>query len=228
MGLSHQEHVTFQRRLITEPPADLTRLGVYTDGRLVGYVALQGGQPTRRELGFLIGERRLWGRGFGTAAARAGLLHGFTKMHLTEIWAEALEANVASIAILRRLGMRETGLGAQGEYSGTGSRYRQYSLAADDFHRSGSVMAERFRKTLRGRVISSEGFSVRILGPTGIQYKDSHGELRIDSEALAVPGMDVVVFTRSIPDSTFRPRRQVLDNVARAFDYAGWTLELEQ
>ena len=58
-----------------------------------------------------------------------------TKMHLTEIWAEALEANVASIAILRRLGMRETGLGAQGEYSGTVSRYRQFSLAADDFHR---------------------------------------------------------------------------------------------
>ena len=135
VGLSRQEHVRFQQRLITEPPADLTRPGVYKDGRLVGYVALQGGESRRRELGFLIGERRLWGRGFGAAAARAGLLHGFTKMHLTEIWAEALEANVASIAILRRLGMRETGLGAQGEYSGIVSRYRQYSLAADDFHR---------------------------------------------------------------------------------------------
>lgn len=119
VGLSRQEHVTFQRRLIAEPPADLTRLGVYTHGRLIGYVALQGGEPTRRELGFLIGERRLWRRAFGAAAACAGLLHGFTKMHLTEIWAEAPEANVASIAILRRLGMRETGLGAQGEYAGT-------------------------------------------------------------------------------------------------------------
>jgi hypothetical protein len=89
-------------------------------------------------------------------------------------------------------------------------------------------MTERFRKTLRGRVISSEGFSVRILGPTGIQYQDIHGELRIDSEALAGPGMDVVVFTRSIPDSTSRPRQRVLDNVARAFGDAGWTLKLEQ
>ena len=40
-----QEHVTFQRRLIAEPPADLTRLGPYTHGLLVGYVALQGGEP---------------------------------------------------------------------------------------------------------------------------------------------------------------------------------------
>ncbi len=54
-------------------------------------------------------------------------------MRLTAIWAEALEANVASVAILRRLGMHETGLGDQGDYAGVPSRYRQYAISADDF-----------------------------------------------------------------------------------------------
>jgi hypothetical protein len=88
-------------------------------------------------------------------------------------------------------------------------------------------MDERFKKTLRGRVISSSGYSVRIIGRTGLQYIDTSGELRIDSEAMAGPGIEVVVYVRSIPDSENRPRQQVLDNLARAFEFAGWTLSLE-
>ncbi|WP_157557683.1 GNAT family N-acetyltransferase [Intrasporangium oryzae] len=142
VGLSHEDHVTFQRRLIEHPPSDLTRLGVHAQAGLVGYVALQGNEPSRRELGFVIGGRSRWGHGYGTAAAHAGLVHGFTTMRLTEIWAEALEANLASVAILRRLGMHETGLGGEGQYAGTPSRYRQFSLGADEFaprHLAGGV-----------------------------------------------------------------------------------------
>ena len=133
VGLDQQEHLAFQQRLIEDPPADLTRLGVQSGADLAGYVVLQGGEPGRRELGFVIGERRRWRQGLGHAAARAGLVHGFTAMHLSEIWAEALDANHASVAILRRLGMREKGIGASGSYAGTASRYRRFSLSATDF-----------------------------------------------------------------------------------------------
>jgi hypothetical protein len=33
--------------------------------------------------------------------------------------------------------------------------------------------AERFKKTIRGKIVSSRGFSVRIAGPTGLDYEDA-------------------------------------------------------
>lgn len=133
VGRDREAHVSFQQRLISQPPPDLVRLGVQRHDDLVGYVDLHGDEPARRELGFVIGPRALWGRGIGTQAARAGLLHGFTVMHLQEIWAEALEANVASTVILSKVGMTETGPGPNGEYAGIPSRYRQFSINADEF-----------------------------------------------------------------------------------------------
>jgi RimJ/RimL family protein N-acetyltransferase len=125
---------SFYRRLISAPPADLLRLGVVCDGHLIGYVDLHGDGSDRRELGYVIGERRLWGGGVGTAAAAAALHHGFVTMGLHEIWAEALDANEASVRILRRLGMRETGSGDGGTYLGEQTRYRQFTMTADEFN----------------------------------------------------------------------------------------------
>lgn len=133
VNLALETHLAFQQRLIEQPPSDLTRLGVQVEEDLVGYVVLQGEGRMRRELGFVIGERRLWRQGLGYAAARAGLVHGFTVMQLSEIWAEAVEANPASIAILRRLGMLETGIGDIGKYAGTQSRYRRFALSLNAF-----------------------------------------------------------------------------------------------
>jgi len=86
---------------------------------------------------------------------------------------------------------------------------------------------EKFRKSLRGTIISTAGFSVRISGRTQVRYEDRFGVLLVDAEAMAVPGIHVVIYSRSIPDEEFRPRKQVIDNVARAFSSAGWTLEVE-
>ena len=132
LGRDQEFFRSFHRRSISEPPADLVRLGVVREGRLVGYVDLHGDEPDRRELGYLIGERRLWGRGVGTAAAAAGLHHGFTEIGLREIWAEALDANDASVRILRRLGMRETGTGDSATYLGEPTHYRQFTITADE------------------------------------------------------------------------------------------------
>lgn len=56
-------------------------------------------------------------------------------MHLEQVWAEALEANVASMAILRKVGMTETGPGEEGDYAGTPSRYAQFAITTDEFSR---------------------------------------------------------------------------------------------
>jgi hypothetical protein len=86
---------------------------------------------------------------------------------------------------------------------------------------------ETFRQSWRGRVHSSQGYSVRIAGRTGLDYRDSKGKLRIDSEVMAGPEWEVVVYTQSIPDTPERPRSEVLDRLRRAFDFAGWRLILE-
>lgn len=129
-GLSMAEYVSFHRRIITEPPGDLLRLAAVHQGELVGYVDLHGSEPARRELGYVIGDSRRWGRGLGRQAARAGLDHGFRGLELAEIWAEALDANPASVRILQALGMTETGPGEPGTYLGAPSYYRRFTLDA--------------------------------------------------------------------------------------------------
>ena len=126
-----EQHREFQHQLIADPPSDLLRLGVVQHGRLTGYVDLHGHDADRRELGFLVGPRSAGGRGLGMAAASAGLNYGFEELDLREIWAEALEANRASIRILQKLGMKETGWGNVDTHLGRPSRYRQFSIAAE-------------------------------------------------------------------------------------------------
>lgn len=86
-------------------------------------------------------------------------------------------------------------------------------------------MPERFRKRRwRGEVLSSEGFSIRLNGRTSLTYKDETGEIQVSSEAMAGPGITVAVYSESIAETSERSRSEVMDNIARAFQFAGWTL----
>ncbi|MFF5084519.1 GNAT family N-acetyltransferase [Actinoplanes sp. NPDC000266] len=122
-GLTLDTHLAFQLHIVTGPPAGLIRLAAVHAGELVGYVDLQGEEPHRRELGYVIGDSSRWGKGYGGQAARAGLAYGFGELGLTEIWAEALTGNIASIRILQRLGMTEIDHGTPGPY-------RRFSVTA--------------------------------------------------------------------------------------------------
>ena len=88
-------------------------------------------------------------------------------------------------------------------------------------------MSEQFKKTWRGWAISSEGFSIRLLGRTGIEFRDEHGQIEIDVEAMSSPWNEIVVYTGSIPDTPERPKSEVLDRLRRAFEFRGWKLTLE-
>ncbi|NJC21074.1 RimJ/RimL family protein N-acetyltransferase [Arthrobacter pigmenti] len=150
------ERYAFWRNLIENPPADLIRLGAVgddgTSGRnvanheqddvstdkdvLLGYVDLHGTESGRRELGYLIGQRSLWGRGLGISAALAGLHYAFDELQLHEVWAEALAANEPSVRILQRLGMRETGRGTDETYLGRKTFHRQFAITSAEWRNS--------------------------------------------------------------------------------------------
>jgi RimJ/RimL family protein N-acetyltransferase len=51
--------------------------------------------------------RTAWGRGYATEAARPALAHGFADLGLEEIISLIHEGNARSLAVARRLGLRE-------------------------------------------------------------------------------------------------------------------------
>lgn len=123
----------FWVRHIEEPPDGLVRLAAEdADRELVGYVDLHGSNPGERELGFVIGPSRHWGSGLGRRAAEAALTYGFKELTLECVWAEALAANIASVKILRSVGMQETGEGGPGVFLGKDSYYLQFRTTRDN------------------------------------------------------------------------------------------------
>ena len=85
-------------------------------------------------------------------------------------------------------------------------------------------MSERFRNTWRGWTESSEGYAVRLRGRSNLEFRDSGGTIHISAEAMSKPWNKIVVETQSIPETTDRPRAQVVDRIRRAFHSKGWTM----
>jgi RimJ/RimL family protein N-acetyltransferase len=89
-------------------------------------VVRQEGAPV--ELGFLL-ERAAWGRGIASEAARALLDHALGPLGLPEVQAFTDPANEASMAVLRKAGMRDAGL-TTGPY---GSSDRKFLLTRSEW-----------------------------------------------------------------------------------------------
>lgn len=124
-----EDLVPWWQSLIAAPETNLLRMTAVFNKDIVGYVDLYGDSDQRRELGFLIGDSQRWGNGLGMSVANAGLSFGFQKLGLSSIWAEALEANVASVRILQKLGMSYTGRGEEDIFDGVRSVYEQYEMS---------------------------------------------------------------------------------------------------
>ena len=128
VGLPLEEHSKHWESLVRSPSTELLRLAATAGDELVGYVDLHGTDPDRRELGYVIGRRDLWGRGLGTDAARAGLALAFDDLGLELVDGQALAANPASVRILQRLGMIETGRGDDVTYLGRTTYNRKFMI----------------------------------------------------------------------------------------------------
>ena len=131
-----EQVVEWWHEQISHPDPHLIRLLALDAQYPVGYVDLQGSGQVERELGYVVGPSTSWGRGLGTAAARAGVAYGFDGLGLSRIWAEAVEANIASVKVLRRLGMREIGLGSTEDFLGKTSHYVQFEILATEWRQS--------------------------------------------------------------------------------------------
>ena len=99
---------------------------------------------------------------------------------------------------------------------------------------SGVDMEERFSEPEPNVIESGAGFSVRVLGRTGLRYTDGHKSVWIDSEVLAKPGA-IAMYKDSIKtwDSSDRTelvndadRIRIAENTKRAFESCGYELQV--
>ena len=130
-GLTREAIDAFWGRLLSERRDDVLRLGVEADGELVGYADLAGIDHASgaAEFGIAVGPSRNWGRGLGRAAGLLMLQHGFQELKLSRIWAEVHAPNLRSLALMRKLGFRQAGVGAEQQlYGGQLAEMIQFSL----------------------------------------------------------------------------------------------------
>jgi RimJ/RimL family protein N-acetyltransferase len=61
------------------------------------------------ELGIVIGEKSLWGKGYGTEAMRALIEHAFGTLNLHRVFLRVYESNARAIRVYQRIGFIEEG-----------------------------------------------------------------------------------------------------------------------
>lgn len=83
-------------------------------------------------------------------------------------------------------------------------------------------------------IANDEGFSVEILGRTGIEYREGAKSLFVDSEVLAV-GKGIAVFANSIRNwsppyeregITSDERQRIVRNICRAMEFRNQAIEV--
>jgi predicted NAD/FAD-binding protein len=93
---------------------------------------------------------------------------------------------------------------------------------------------EHFSEPEPNVIESSAGFSVRVLGRTGLCYAEGPRSVWIDSEVLAKPRA-IAMFKESIrvwegpapAQVTALERDQIADNIKRAFEACGYELQVQ-
>ena len=86
--------------------------------RLIGATSLHPGPGYNRSamFGILIGEKREWGRGYGTEATGLIVDHGFETMNLHRIWLHVVSYNARAIRAYEKVGFRQEGVLRQETY----------------------------------------------------------------------------------------------------------------
>ncbi|MDY7231730.1 GNAT family N-acetyltransferase [Hyalangium rubrum] len=80
-----------------------------SDGAMLGWCGLKYLRDTQEtDLGYRL-YRRHWGQGYATEAGLACLAYGFDTLGLSRIVARVVEANVASVRVLEKCGLRRIG-----------------------------------------------------------------------------------------------------------------------
>jgi RimJ/RimL family protein N-acetyltransferase len=100
------------------PSDDIVHLAIGLAGRAepIGFLhlALIEREHRRCRLGIVIGEKELWGRGYGHLAVEQAVEYAFDVLDLDRITAEALADNVRSVRLLEGAGFVREGVMREG------------------------------------------------------------------------------------------------------------------
>jgi len=96
-------------------------------------------------------------------------------------------------------------------------------------------MEERFAEPEPNVIESTEGFSVKVLGRTGMRYREGTRSVWIDSEVLAKPKA-IAMFKETIRfweepeprEVSAKDRDRITNNVKRAFEACGYELQVHE
>jgi hypothetical protein len=96
-------------------------------------------------------------------------------------------------------------------------------------------MEERFSEPEPNVIESTSGFSVRVLGQTGLRYSEGERSVWIDSEVLAKPRA-ITMSKKTIRfwegpepgEVSAEDRERIANNIKRAFEACGYELQVQE
>ncbi len=164
------------------------RVGERGSARLVGIAGLQpldGGPDVELTYALL---PHAWGRGFATEAAGAAVRYAFQEAGLDRVVGIARRENGASVAVLRKLGLR--GLG---EAVYWGKPWEKYELAAADWRAEQAAA----RPPLGTGRLELRRFTGADLGPLLVAFGDAEVMRFVGAERRPLTGAGVKALMRS-------------------------------
>jgi RimJ/RimL family protein N-acetyltransferase len=115
------------------------RCGIYLRPRkLVGVVYLTHIDQVNRnaEFSIMLGEKKCWGKGIGSVAAKSMLEHGFKDLNLQRIYLYVVEDNKRAAGVYKKLGFRQEGILRKAVYkNGTYKNIFLMSVLKEEFLR---------------------------------------------------------------------------------------------
>jgi [ribosomal protein S5]-alanine N-acetyltransferase len=128
---TYEQTQEYVRAAVAAPP-DRYVFGVLVDGQVVGSAELQLHGPSTGEIAYTA-HPRVWGQGIATAAARELLRISFSVHGCHRVFGTCDPRNVASAAVLRKVGMRYEGRMRGTAYIRDGWRDSDlYAILVDD------------------------------------------------------------------------------------------------
>lgn len=111
--VSLKEERAWIKKLQNKKNADEVTFAIETiDGVLIGSVGLHVQKKDHHaRFGILIGHKDYWGKGYGTEASRLIIMYGFSRRRLHRIYLQVYSYNTRAIALYKKLGFREEGVG---------------------------------------------------------------------------------------------------------------------
>jgi RimJ/RimL family protein N-acetyltransferase len=107
-------------------------------GEFIGFLHIALIEPLHRrcKIGIVIGEKELWGQGYGTEALRTAVDYCFTTLNMNRIGAETYATNPRSFRMLERVGFMREGVLRESVFKGGFVDEYQYGLLRRDWEKT--------------------------------------------------------------------------------------------